>query len=88
MPVEYTAPQEDMRFVLQQLIDAEAIRQLPGYEEFSADLVEAILEEAGKFASGVISPLNHISDEKGATLLPGHMVQTSPGFKEAYQQYV
>lgn len=88
MPVEYTAPQEDMRFVLQQLIDAEAIRQLPGYEEFSADLVDAILEEAGKFASGVISPLNYISDEKGATLLPGHMVQTSPGFKEAYQQYV
>ena len=88
MPVDYIAPQDDMRFVLQQLIDAQAIRQLPGYEEFSGDLVEAIIEEAGKFASGVISPLNSVSDEHGATLLPGNLVKTSPGFKEAYQQYV
>ena len=88
MPVDYIAPQDDMRFVLQQLIDAQAIRQLPGYEEFSGDLVEAIIEEAGKFASGVISPLNSVSDEHGAKLLPGNLVKTSPGFKEAYQQYV
>ena len=56
MPVQYNAPSEDMRFVLQQVIDAESIRQLPGYDEFSNDVIEAIIEEAGKFATGVISP--------------------------------
>lgn len=88
MPVQYNAPSEDMRFVLQQVIDAESIRQLPGYDEFSNDVIEAIIEEAGKFATGVISPLNSLSDEQGARLEVNNHVKTSPGFKEAYQQYV
>lgn len=88
MPVEYKAPIEDMRFVLQKLVHAETLKQLPGYEEYSDDLVEAILEEASKFAQGVISPLNSTSDQHGASLQADHTVKTSPGFKEAYAQYV
>ncbi len=58
MPVEYVAPTRDMRFVIEELAHFDRVSALPGCEEFSSDLIEAILEEAGKFANGVISPLN------------------------------
>jgi alkylation response protein AidB-like acyl-CoA dehydrogenase len=87
MPVEYVAPTRDMRFVIEELVHFDQVSRLPGCEEFSPDLIEVILEEAGKFANGVISPLNWPSDQQGA-LLQGDTVKTSPGFKEAYAQFV
>jgi alkylation response protein AidB-like acyl-CoA dehydrogenase len=87
MPVEYVAPTRDMRFVIEELVYFDRVSQLPGCEEFSPDLIEAILEEAGKFANGVISPLNWPSDQQGAQL-QGEAVKTSPGFQEAYAQFV
>ena len=55
---EYTAPLRDMKFVIKELIGLEAVSSLPGCEEVAPDLVDAVLEEAGKFATGVLSPLN------------------------------
>ena len=83
----YNAPLRDMKFVLNELVDLAAIAALPGHEEVTPDLVDAVLEEAGKFAAGVLDPLNWPGDQQGAQLAD-HVVTTVPGFKEAYRQFV
>jgi len=83
---EYTAPLRDMRFVLTHLAGLEAIASLPGFEEASPDLVDAVLEEAGKFATGVLAPLNRIGDEQGASWAQGR-VSTPPGWPQAYRHF-
>ncbi|MFU2489718.1 acyl-CoA dehydrogenase [Thauera sp. WH-1] len=82
----YNAPLRDMQFVMRELADLDAVTQLPGNEEVSADLVDAILEEADKFASGVLAPLNWTGDQEGAKWNDG-VVNTAPGWKEAYKQF-
>ena len=84
---EYVAPMSDIKFVLQELAGLEEISQLPGCEDASLDTAEAILEEAGKFASEVLSPLNRVGDTNGPRWNNGE-VTTSPGWKEAYKQFV
>ncbi len=83
----YVAPLKDMRFVLHELAGLAEIAKLPGYEEASADTVDAILEEAGKFSTGVLDPLNHPGDTEGAVLKDG-AVTMPKGFREAYRQFV
>jgi len=83
----YVAPLKDMRFVLNELSGLAAVAKLPGYEEATADTVGAILEEASKFASEVLDPLNHSGDQEGSVWKDG-TVSTPKGFKEAYAQYV
>lgn len=82
----YTAPLRDMQFVLKDIAGLEEICALPGNEECSVDLVESILEEAAKFASGVLDPINRNGDNQGAVVKDG-VVTTSPGFKDAYQLF-
>ena len=82
----YAAPIRDMKFVLKELIGLDDISALPGCEEVTADLVDAVLEEAGKFASGVLDPLNRGGDKVGAKLA-NHVVTAAPGFKDAFAQY-
>ena len=84
---EYLAPLKDIRFVMQDLAGLDQIVSLPGCEEATPDVVDAILEEAAKFAGGVLSPLNHVGDQDGARW-KDTVVTTSPGFKEAYRQFV
>jgi acyl-CoA dehydrogenase len=84
---EYTAPLRDMKFVIKELAGLDAVAGLPGCEEVTPDLVDAVLEEAGKFATGVLSPLNFPGDRSGCKLEDG-VVTTAPGFKQAYQQFV
>jgi hypothetical protein len=55
---EYFAPIRDMQFVLKELAGLDEVAQLPGCEEATPDLVDAVLEEAAKFAEEVLSPLN------------------------------
>ncbi|HWA36856.1 MAG TPA: acyl-CoA dehydrogenase family protein, partial [Burkholderiales bacterium] len=83
----YVAPLKDMKFVLNELAGLSQVARLPGYEEATPDTVDAILEEAGKFASGVLDPLNKTGDEEGSRWKDG-AVTTPKGFKEAYRQYV
>jgi alkylation response protein AidB-like acyl-CoA dehydrogenase len=83
---EYVAPLKDMRFVLKHVVGLDQVNKLPGWEEVTEDIVDAILEEAGRLASEVLSPLNATGDKAGATWKDG-VVTTAPGFKDAYQQY-
>ena len=83
----YNAPVRDMQFVLKELAGLDEVAALPGCEEASEDLVDAILEEAGKFASGVLAPLNWTGDQEGAKWQDGE-VTTAPGWKDAYQQFI
>ena len=83
----YRAPLDDLRFVMEHLLDAGQLAQLPRYGEFSMELAAAVLEEAGNFASGVLAPLNRKGDEIGATWT-AEGVKAVPGFGAAYQQYV
>ena len=83
----YVAPLKDMRFVLNELAGLAEVAKLPGYEEASPDTVDAILEEAAKFASEVLDPLNRVGDQEGSRWKDG-VVTTPKGFKEAYRKYV
>src|SRR3954469_16195296 len=83
----YTAPLKDMRFVLNELAGLGEVAKLPGYEEATSDTVDAILEEASKFASEVLDPINYSGDQEGSVWKDG-AVKTPKGFKEAYKQYV
>src|SRR5512145_2654643 len=82
----YTAPLKDMRFVLNELAGLAEVAKLPGYGEATPDTVYAILDEASKFASEVLDPLNHSGDEEGSKWRDGE-VSTPKGFKQAYRQY-
>src|SRR6266571_4344885 len=84
---EYKAPIRDMQFVLKELAGLDQIAKLPGCEEVTAELVDQVLEESAKFASGVLSPLNKPADGEGSKWENGE-VRTPKGFKEAYKQFV
>lgn len=83
---DYLAPIKDMQFVLNELADMQAVAELPGYEEASSDLVDAVLEEASKLASEVLAPLSRVGDVQGSKLVDGK-VRVPDGFTEAYQQF-
>src|SRR3546814_14982019 len=68
--------------------DLSAFAAMPAYAEVDADTVMAVLEEAGKFASQVIAPLNGVGDVEGCTIDAEGAVTTATGFKDAYRQYV
>ena len=83
----YSAPVRDMQFVLHEVVNLEAHNNLPGFEEVSRDLVDAILEEGAKLNQEVLQPLNQSGDKQGCKLENG-VVTTPDGFKEAYKTYV
>jgi 3-(methylthio)propanoyl-CoA dehydrogenase len=83
---DYNAPVRDMQFVINELIPLSQITALPGCEDATEDLVVAILDEAAKFAGGVLAPLNWSGDQEGCGFDAG-IVRTPAGFKDAYQQY-
>jgi len=83
----YSAPLRDMHFVLRELAGIEQVGKLPGYEEATPDTIDAILEEAGKFAAGALSPINGSGDHEGAKWHDSKVTMPA-GFKEAYKQFV
>ena len=83
----YIAPLRDMQFVLNEVVGLEDICALPGNEECSVELVESILDEASKFATGVLDPINRVGDRTGHVCKDG-VVTTAPGFKEAYKLFI
>ncbi|MFG1333944.1 acyl-CoA dehydrogenase [Xanthobacter autotrophicus] len=83
----YTAPVDDIAFLLTRVFDFDStMAGLPGFEEVNAELAVSVLEEAGKFAAGVLEPLNRSGDEEGCTLENG-LVTTPKGVAEAYRAF-
>lgn len=82
----YKAPLRDMRFVLNELYADPDAPPLPGHEDFTPDVADAILEEAGKFCTERLLPLNASGDEEGCRLENG-VVRTPKGFPEAYKAF-
>lgn len=86
----YNPPLRDMQFLLHEVFGVEQeYKAMPKHAEVDADTINAVLEEAGKFAVNVVFPLNISGDEEGCKLdATTHEVTTPKGFKEAYQQFV
>src|ERR1700716_2829282 len=82
----YVAPLKDMRFALNELAGLAEVAKLPGFEEAAPDTVDAILEEASKFASEVLDPINFSGDQEGSKLSDGE-VHTPRGFRDAYRKF-
>jgi alkylation response protein AidB-like acyl-CoA dehydrogenase len=84
---QYKAPLRDIRFVLYDLLDVEKhYATVPGAEDLSAEVIDAMLGEAAKLIETVIAPLNRTGDEEGCHWSP-EGVRTPKGFKQAYEQY-
>ncbi len=85
--VTYKAPLDDIRYLLHELLDYEGrVAGLPGYEEATRDLVDAVIEEGAKFCENELLPLNLPGDKEGCTFENG-VVRTPEGFKELYEAF-
>ena len=86
MPI-YKAPARDARFIINEVLKLESYGKLPGFENATADLVDTIVEECGKFTSEVLAPLNLSGDHEGCTRHADGSVSTPKGFKEAFDKF-
>ncbi|PWK36597.1 acyl-CoA dehydrogenase [Cupriavidus plantarum] len=82
----YRAPLKDMLFVMNELAGLDAVSQLPGYEDATPDIAQAVLEEAARFNEKVVAPLNRIGDTEPSSWKDGE-VKTTPGFRDAFRQF-
>ncbi len=82
----YDAPLRDMRFILREIAPLETVNELPGCGDVTLEVADAILTEAGKFATSVLSPLNPVGDREGAKWSDGE-VRTATGWREAYSAF-
>jgi alkylation response protein AidB-like acyl-CoA dehydrogenase len=85
--MSYQAPIKDMLFVLNELAAIQEIAAIEGFEDYGIDTAAAVLEESAKFCSEVLAPLNWEGDRFPSTFKDG-AVTVTPGFKEAYEQFV
>src|SRR4051812_36336939 len=84
--MDYNAPLKDMQFVLNELAGLEEISAFPGYEDATAETVDAVLQENARFCREVVAPLNVPSDREPSSWKDGE-VTTTKGFKEAFHAY-
>jgi len=84
----YTAPLNDMNFVLFDVLQSQNLSKCPGYEDATEEMTRAVLDEAAKFAENVFQPTNQTGDIEGCQYNPETKEVTTPsGFKEAYKTF-
>ena len=83
----YKAPTRDARFIINEVLKLESYGDLPGFGGVTPDIVDAVIEEAGKFAAEVLAPLNASGDAQGCSRQADGSVTTPDGFKEAHRQF-
>ncbi len=84
---KYTAPTRDTRFIVNELLDLASYGNLPGFESATPEMIDTVINEAGRFCAEVLAPLNRIGDEQGCTRHEDGSVTTPDGFKQAFVQY-
>ncbi len=84
--MSYIAPVKDMIFNMDHLAGLSQVAQIPAFEDMGVETAQAVLEECAKLNESVLVPLNWEGDKNPSSFKDGH-VTTTPGFKEAYQQY-
>jgi alkylation response protein AidB-like acyl-CoA dehydrogenase len=85
---EYSAPLDDMRFVLDNVVDLAGLAALPGYEHADPETVFGVLEESGRFFAQEFGPLNRVGDTQHSRRNRDGSVTTPEGFARAYRRYV
>ena len=83
----YSAPLDDIKFLLNNVLEMPSITKLPGFEDATPDMVEAILDEAAHFYGEVLAPTNKLADSQGSRL-EGDRVITAPILDGIYKQIV
>ena len=84
--MSYQAPLKDMLFAMQELAGLPKVSALPGFEDYDLDTAQSVLEESAKFCESVVAPLNWQGDKNPSSWNNG-VVTTTPGFKDAFQQF-
>ena len=86
---QYSPPLRDMQFVMHEVLHVEAtLKQLPAVADNTRELIDQVVEEAGKFCAEVLFPLNQSGDREGCSVDQAtHEVTTPKGFKEAYKKF-
>ncbi|MEY2458262.1 MAG: 3-(methylsulfanyl)propanoyl-CoA dehydrogenase, partial [Acidimicrobiaceae bacterium] len=86
---EYVAPLRDVRFALEHLVDLAALSKLPAFEHADPETVYGLLDEFGRFVTGVLAAIDRVGDTVGSTFDPAtNQVTTPPGWTDAYRKYV
>src|SRR5262245_41280474 len=84
----YTPPVRDQAFILNEVLEIDRHANLPGFSDVAGGVAQQSLEEAARFASEVLAPLDSVGDKQGCVWSPDNTVKTPAGFKDAYARMV